>query len=569
MTISQAMSMSPGAAAEFVERHRETLERAGRAIRERTFWSPFPESPKAYGDEAPGRGRQAFERRLGQSFELDQPTTGEPVTGETSPYGIELGISYPAPDIDALISGACEALPAWRDAGPDIRTGVCLEIVSRLNQRVHEMAYAVMHTTGQAFPMAFQAGGTHAQDRAVEAIAYGHLAQTFHAPTAVWEKPQGKRPPLRMTKRFVPVPRGLGLVIGCSTFPTWNGYPGLFASLVTGNPVLVKPHGASVLPLAITVEVARQVLAEAGFAPALVSLVAEPPAGRLAASLAVRPEVRIIDYTGSTQFGEWLEANARQALVFTEKAGVNPVVIDSTDDYTGMLNNLAFTLCLYSGQMCTTSQNLMVPREGIETDDGRKAPEEVGADLAAAIEKLLADPRRATGLLGAIVDQRVLDRVEAAERDGRVLLASKPVDHPEFPDAVVRTPVLLAAEAGDPATTDEQFGPITYVVTTDSTAHSLELMRDGVRERGAITASVYSTDESVLDAAEQATLDAGVALSCNLTDGVYVNQSTAFSDFHATGANPAANAALTDLGLVGPRFYMVQSRRHLPEVEQS
>ena len=43
----------------------------------------------------------------------------------------------------------------------------------RLNAMSFEMANAVMHTTGQAFPMAFQAGGPHAQDRGLEAVAYG------------------------------------------------------------------------------------------------------------------------------------------------------------------------------------------------------------------------------------------------------------------------------------------------------------------------------------------------------------------------------------------------------------
>ena len=54
----------------------------------------------------------------------------------------------------------------------------------------------------------------------------------------------------------------------------------------------------------------------------------------------------------------------------------------------------------------------------------------------------------------------------------------------------------------------------------------------------------------------------------NLTGGVYVNQSAAFSDFHATGANPAANASFTDEAFVTPRFHVTQSRRHLPPAEQ-
>jgi hypothetical protein len=51
-------------------------------------------------------------------------------------------------------------------------------------------------------------------------------------------------------------------------------------------------------------------------------------------------------------------------------------------------------------------------------------------------------------------------------------------------------------------------------------------------------------------------------LSINLTGGIFVNQSAAFSDFHGTGANPAANAALTDAAYVANRFRIVQHRRH-------
>ena len=79
--------------------------------------------------------------------------------------------------------------------------------------------------------------------------------------------------------------------------------------------------------------------------------------------------------------------------------------------------------------------------------------------------------------------------------------------------------------------------------------------------KGGLTASVYSTSEEVLGAAEEAALDVGVHLSENLTGGVYVNQSAAFSDFHASGANPAANAAFTDGAYVSGRFRIVQSRR--------
>ena len=74
------------------------------------------------------------------------------------------------------------------------------------------------------------------------------------------------------------------------------------------------------------------------------------------------------------------------------------------------------------------------------------------------------------------------------------------------------------------------------------------------KERGALTVGLYSTKQEVIDAMTEATLRAGVALSINLLSNVYVNQSAAFSDYHATGANPAANASYTDSAFVANRF---------------
>ena len=55
----------------------------------------------------------------------------------------------------------------------------------------------------------------------------------------------------------------------------------------------------------------------------------------------------------------------------------------------------------------------------------------------------------------------------------------------------------------------------------------------------------------------------GVALSFNLTGGVFVNQSAAYSDYHGTGGNPAANASYADAAFVANRFVVVQRRYHV------
>src|SRR3954454_14961535 len=556
---------------ELIARHRPTLDQALEAIRTRAYWSPHPEHPKAYGEHGSldmAAGKAAFDALLGTRLDLGQPGTDDFVGGEVSPYGIELGVSYPHADADVLLPAMKAGQRAWRDAGAEIRAVVCLEILKRISARTHEFAHAVMHTSGQAFMMAFQAGGPHAQDRGLEAVAYAYVEQVRTPDTAEWTKPQGKRDPLALTKQFTPVPRGIALVIGCNTFPTWNGYPGLFASLVTGNPVIVKPHPGAVLPLAITVQIAREVLAESGQDPNVVTLAVEERGDGIAATLATHRDVRIIDFTGSSEFGNWLEANARQAVVYTEKSGLNTVIVDSTDDYRGMLRNLAFSLSLYSGQMCTTPQNLLVPQTGIETDAGHRSVEEFGADLGAAIDKLLGDPKRAAGTLGAIANDGVLARLTEAGGAPSVIHPSAEVADDTWPDATIRTPVIVRLDAADEkAYTREWFGPISFVIATESTAHSLGVFVETVRAHGALTASVYSSDPGVLDAAREAALDAGVHLSENLTGGVFVNQTAAFRDLHGTGANPAATAAYAHSAFVTGRLCGLQSPRHAPPAE--
>jgi phenylacetic acid degradation protein paaN len=545
------------------DKHRATLDGALSAIATRGYWSPYPEtaSGKIYGETANADAKAAFEAGLNKPFELEQPGTVGRVGQETSPYGFALGITYPKPDIGALVAAAQGAMPGWRKAGIEARVGVCLEILARINRRSFDIAYAAMHTTGQGFMMAFQAAGPHAQDRGLEAVAYAYAEMTRTPAAARWEKPGGRGDPIRLQKTYTIVPRGIGLVIGVSTFPTWNGYPALFADLATGNPVIVKPHPAAILPLAITVKIARETLREAGFDPNLVLLAADEVPAPIAKDLALRKEIALIDYTGGPGFAEWLEKNATHATLFAEKAGVNTVVIDSTADAKGMLQNLAFSLSLYSGQMCTTPKTIFMPKDGVATEAGHASFDDIARGLAAAVDKLLGDPARAVEILGCIQNPAVQERVDAAARDGMVVRASAAVAHPQFAAARVQTPLIVRVDAArENVYLNETFGPVTYLVATENAADSLMRARRAHQAKGAITAAVYSTAPAILDAAVDAAAEAGVSLSCNLTGSIYVNQSAAFSDYHATGCNPAANASLTDAAFVAPRFHVAQSR---------
>ncbi|MEV6495255.1 phenylacetic acid degradation protein PaaN, partial [Actinoplanes sp. NPDC051633] len=185
--------------AELYETHRDLLDRAVAATRSRDYFSAFPESPSksVYGEEAAPAGERAFKALLDTDFAIEVPGAEGTVSSERSPFGFDLKIRYPKADPAALVAAARKATPAWRAVGPQGRAGVAAEILRRINARSFEFAHAVQHTTGQAFVMAFQAGGPHAQDRGLEAVAAALDATTRVPAEAQWSKPQRGGDPLR------------------------------------------------------------------------------------------------------------------------------------------------------------------------------------------------------------------------------------------------------------------------------------------------------------------------------------------------------------------------------------
>ena len=548
------------------EAHRALLDNAVAATRTRDNWSAFPESasPRIYGETARADGEAAFKAMLNAAFDLPGHPAGAAVGAEASPYGFALGVTYPQASVDALVAASKAAGAAWGAASVEARTGVLIEILKRINAQSFLIANAVSHTSGQAFAMAFQAGGPHAQDRALEAVAYAYEAMTRTPAAVTWAKQTGKDQVTTIDKTFRIVPRGVALGIGCATFPTWNTYPGLFASLATGNSVIVKPHPGAILPLAITLKIARDVLKKQGFDPNVVLLAPDTADKPLTKDLALHPDVAIIDFTGSNAFGQWVREHAKGKLVYTEEAGINSIVIDSTDNLRGMVSNVAFSLSLYSGQMCTAPQNIFVPAGGIETEQGHKSFDEVAGALKVSIDKLLGDPDRAAAILGAVQADATIERVAAAAKTGTVLRASDTPAYADAPGARTASPLVLVVDAKDEAAyMAERFGPIAYVIRSADTGESIARAAHAAKTHGAISAGLYSTSEAVIDAAADAFADAGVTLSVNLTGGVFVNQNAAFTDFHVTGANPAGNACLTDAAFVANRFRVVGVKRQV------
>ena len=542
----------------------QILKQAVDALHNRTFFSHFPEnpSPDYYGPEADAKGQELFNNLLGRHYEgLMQ---GEPeawVGQEESPFTQQpLGIKYPFYSPATLVANAQIAFNQWRKVPADTRATILLDSLSSLQNCFFQLAYATMHTTGQAYMMSFQASGPHAADRALEAIAAGYEELNRFPKEANWEKPMGKYN-LKLQKSWVAVPKGVALVIGCSTFPTWNTVPGMFASLITGNPVIIKPHPKSVIPIALVVAEVQKALAAHGQDPFICQLAPDPDDRLITKELAEHPAVKLIDYTGSTAFGNYLE-NLPGKTVFTEKAGVNSVILDSALDLDKVMQNLAFSISLYSGQMCTAPQNFFIPESGISVNGEQVPYEQVVQKFADAVSALINNPKVGPHILGAIQNPGTAQRVKEMEnKPGKPLLTTCDVANPQFAGARLCSPVIYEVPAtAKEVYNQELFGPIALVIKTRNTEESIALAKELALEHGAISCGAYTTNAEIKEQIKDEMSLAGTPVSFNLTGNIYINQNASFSDFHVTGGNPAGNASFTNPEFVVKRFTWVGFR---------
>lgn len=546
------------------KKHEALLKKAIEALHTRTFFAAFPEhpAPLVYGETADADGQKKFKETLGKKFEGLMQENAQGWAGqEESPYLQEpLKVQYPLFSAKTLTDRSTTAFHQWRKVSSQDRAGILMESLEGMKSRFFEIAYATMHTTGQGYMMAFQASGPHAADRALEAVAAGYEELQRFPSKALWDKPMGKSN-IQLDKEWRAIPKGISVVIGCSTFPTWNSVTGIYGSLITGNTVLVKPHPGAILPIAIVVAEIQKVLRENNLDPNICQLAVDTFDKMITKELAEHPDVKLIDFTGNSVFGSYLETLPGKT-VFTEKTGVNPVILDSVEDVDKVAANLAFSLTLYSGQMCTAPQNIFVPEAGIKTSTGTLSFDQFAQKLVDHINSLIDNPKAGLFVLGAIQNKKTLDRIGEAEKlSGKVWLKSRKIENPLFKNSRVATPVLVEVDGTKKDLfSKELFGPIALLIKTKNTDQSIALAREMAIRYGAISCGAYVTDASVKEKIADEMAMAATPVSFNLTGGIYMNQNAAFSDFHVTGGNPSGNASFTNPEYVTRRFTWVGHR---------
>ncbi|MCC6818185.1 MAG: aldehyde dehydrogenase family protein [Bacteroidia bacterium] len=533
-----------------------------KANRDRKFFANYNENPKAYDENLNASGLLAFQNRLNSNYILPSAVSSSDFYGEEiSPYlQTGLGIHYPKLDANSIINNAVQAFDQWRKLSPNQRYDILFDSLEQVSKRFFELAYATMHTTGQSFLMSFQASGPHACDRALEVMVTG-IEQLSYFPNQVdWVKNMGKFD-LSIHKNYKPIPKGVGLVIGCSTFPTWNTVPGVYANLITGNSVVIKPHPKAVYPIAIFVEELQNVLIKNNLSPNIVQLAIDSSAEPITKVFAEHDAIKLIDYTGGNNFGDYIESLGKTC--FTEKAGINSIIVDSCSNFNAAAQNIAFSFSLYSGQMCTAPQNIYIPASGVSTPDGIVSFDEAVQGITAALKGLMENPKAAAPTLGAIQNDGTIARIQDKinQHQAQTIQLDVKVENAEFNTARLKVPSIIVTDAADSKTyLQECFGPLVFIVKTSNFDESLKIVKDSARNHGAITCLAYSTDKDKMALIEDEMNSVFTPVSFNFTGAAFVNQHAAFSDLHVSGGNPSGNASFTNADFINKRYIWIGNR---------
>ncbi|EEW05523.1 aldehyde dehydrogenase-related protein [Vibrio mimicus VM603] len=552
------------------KQHAQMLESAVAAVISRQPFSPFSDELTSYDKASIDEGERQFERLQGARFKVD-PGVGPDLTGtrigaEMSPYGFPLGISYRAENFDSLVKKAHHAMKKWEQLSVSYRAAVLCEAITRIHRKTFLFAHIGMHTSGHGFFMGFHANAIHAQARALESVANIYQIESALGKELDSECVVGNGSLQRIQRHFKPRPLGLSLVYSGQVVPTWGAYPALFASLAAACPVILIPHTNAILPMALTVKIIKSVCAEAGICGDIVGLFCSDNEEDYRKA-ALHKAVKIIDYMGKTEFGDWLRQYAWHARVMTQKSSHTAVFVHSTENYDGMVENLAFGLCSYSAQLCTSPQTIYVLRDGVRVPDGVVPVEQFQCDLVSKVDVLLQRFSPARELLGAVVDSASMENIRQYQQGqvGKVLRVSEAINDPDFEGARVVTPLVIAISS--PALgcfehyAKEVAGPVSFVVERQDVGDVVQELGRAGHEFGLLGIGLYTSDTQVEKVMTHIAADVGALLSINFCQNYYISQCSIFTDIHGGAINPASDVIYGTPIFYHCRLRLTESRK--------
>lgn len=389
-----------------------------------------------------------------------------PMTGEIA----STAYAANADDARAAAAAAAAAFPAWSALGPNARRAALMQVAVALEDRADLFVEAMMG----------EIGSTEGWARFNLSLAAGMIREAAALTTQIGGEviPSDKKGCIAMALRE---PVGVMLGIAPWNAPIILGVRAIAVPVACGNTMVFKASETCPRTHALIAEAFDEALPKN-----VVTLVTHAPedASEVVGALIDSPHVRRINFTGSTAVGKIIAKRAAEHLkpVLLELGGKAPLIVLDDADIDEAVKAAAFGAFMNQGQICMSTERIIVVDE---------IAENFAAKFAAKVRTMaVGNPTLGVTPLGAVVDRRTVDHVEALVSDaaarGAVQLTGGPAEG-----------VLMPAHVMDKVTPemklfrDESFGPVVAMIRARDEAHAIELAND--TEYG-LSASVFTRD---------------------------------------------------------------------------
>jgi acyl-CoA reductase-like NAD-dependent aldehyde dehydrogenase len=344
-------------------------------------------------------------------------------------------------DAARAIDAAAAAFPDWADLPPAEKQIMFLRAADIVERSRDEITGLLAEETGAA--------GAFANFQVLTAIRLLRQASNW-----------GYLPAGEVIRSDVPdtfslaLRRPLGVVAGISP---WNGahvlaWRTVVNPLAFGNTVVLKPSEEAPVSAGLMI---AEIMAEAGFPSGVINVVTHAPgeAVPIADEFFERPEVRCINFTGSSATGRILAERAGRALkrCVLELGGYNPLIVLADADLDYAVEAAAFAAFFHSGQICMNARKVLIERPVYDEFTDR---------LAARARALpTGDPADAGTVIGPLITPAALSRVardvdEAVAAGARILVGGTTAGSCYLPT------VLTDVPDGARIHFEETFGPV-------------------------------------------------------------------------------------------------------------
>jgi len=378
-------------------------------------------------------------------------------------------------DVDAAVTAAQAAYPAWRDTPAPERADYMYRVANKLRERKEELAKLMTREMGKVLAETrgdvqegidtadFAAGeGRRMHGQTVPSELRNKAAYVIHRPMGVWGL---------ITPWNFPV-----------AIPTWKTFP----AITTGNTIVIKP--ATYTP-ACTAKL-MEILDEAGIPKGVVNYVTGS-GGVVGERLINHPDVKGISFTGSSEVGKRIAEVTGKTLkrCSLELGGKNGQIVMDDANLELALDGALWGAFGTTGQRCTATSRIIV-QKGVHDEFlaelvNRAKQIKIGNGLDESVQ------------MGPLVSEAQLKTVESYVQIGidegaALVVGGHRLTGGDFDKGFFHEPTIFDQVTPNMRIAQEEiFGPVLSVITVKDLEEAIEVLNGTVY---GLSSSIYTQD---------------------------------------------------------------------------